>query len=196
MLKQYLKKILKVARQGDAREETYYSTLETLITEFAKSKNKKDVYVTAQPKKTDAGNPDFRVWSGKQKIVGYMEAKTPDKNLDEIEKTEQVERYKTTFPNFVLTNFLEFRFYRDGSLVDKVRIADPMVIYSLRGTPSVENEDGFENLLKKFLSFSFPSITSAQPLAVELAKRTRFLRDEVIAEELREEWSRKDTWVL
>ena len=41
--------------------------------------------------------------------------------------------------------------------------------------------------MEKFFSFSFPSITSAQVLAKELAKRTRFLRDEVIAEELREE---------
>lgn len=53
-LKQYLKKILEVARRGDAREESYYSTLETLLNEFAKSTNKKDIYVTSQPKKTDA----------------------------------------------------------------------------------------------------------------------------------------------
>jgi len=187
MLEQYLKKILEVARRGDAREESFYSALETMLMEFAISKNRQDVYVTSQPKKTDAGNPDFRVWDGKQRIVGYIEAKTPDKNLDDIEKTEQVKRYKTTFPNFVLTNFFELRLFRDGLIVDKVRIADPMTIYSLKGTPFIENEEQFENFLEKFFSFSFPSITSAQPLAVELAKRTRFLRDEVIAEELREE---------
>jgi len=185
--KQYLKKILEVSRRRDAREESYYSTLETLLNEFAKSTNRKDIYVTSQPKKTDAGNPDFRVWDGKQKIVGYIEAKTPDKNLDDVEKTEQVKRYKTTFPNFMLTNFLEFRFYRDGSLVDKVRIADPMAIYSLKGFPRIENKERIESLLEKFFSYSFPSITSAEPLAVELAKRTRFLCDEVIAEEIREE---------
>ncbi|MCK4478389.1 N-6 DNA methylase [Candidatus Bathyarchaeota archaeon] len=178
--------MLKVARQGDAREESYYSALETLLSDFAISKRKKEIRVTSQPKKTDAGNPDFRVWDGRQKIVGYVEAKTPDKNLDDVEKTEQVKRYRTTFPNFILTNFFEFRFYRGSSLVDKVRIADPIAIHTLKGIPSVTNEEAFENLLEKFFSFSFPSITSAQPLAVELAKRTRFLRDEVIAEELRE----------
>lgn len=176
-----------MTRRGDAREESYYSTLETLLNEFVKSTNKKNIYVTSQPKKTDAGNPDFRVWDGKQKIVGYIEAKTPDKNLDDVEKTEQVKRYRTTFPNFILTNFLEFRFYRDGSLIDKARIADPMIVYRLRGTPYVKNEEDFESLMEKFFSFSFPSITSARPLAIELAKRTRFLRDEVIAQELREE---------
>lgn len=176
-----------MARRGDAREESYYPALKDLLNEYAVSTSKKHIHVTINPKKTEGGNPDFRVWDGTQRIVGYIEAKTPDKNLDDIEKTEQVKRYKTTFPNFILTNFLEFRFYRDGSLVDKVRIADPMIIYSLRGTPFVENEEDFENLLEKFFSFSFPSITSALALAIELAKRTRFLRDEVIAEELREE---------
>lgn len=187
MLKPYIKKILEVARRVDAREESYYSIFETLLKEFAASTNKRNIHITVLPKKTEAGNPDFRVWDGKQKIVGYIEAKTPDKNLDEIEKTEQIKRYKTTFKNFILTNFFELRLYKDGLLIDKVRITDPISIYSLKGTPPVENKEDFMNLLEKFFSFSFPSITSAQPLAVELAKRTRFLRDEVIAEELKEE---------
>jgi len=63
MLKQYLKKMLEVSRRRDTREESYYSTLETLLDEFARSTNRKDIYVTSQPKKTDAGNPDFRVWN-------------------------------------------------------------------------------------------------------------------------------------
>jgi len=158
-----------------------------LLNEYAVSTNKKNIHITILPKKTVAGNPDFRVWDGKVRIVGYIEAKTPDTNLDDVEKTEQIKRYKTTFKNFILTNFFEFRLYRDGLLIDKVRIADPMIIYTLKGIPSVKNEETFKNLSEKFFSFSFPSITSAQPLAVELAKRTRFLRDEVIAEELREE---------
>ncbi len=41
-------------------------------------------YDTA-PKKTEAGNPDFRVWDGKQHITGYIEAKDPAiENLDRI----------------------------------------------------------------------------------------------------------------
>lgn len=187
MLKKYLGKIAATARQGDAREESYYSTLASFLTGFANSKGRRNIHVTSQPKKTDAGNPDFRIWDGKQRIVGYVEAKTPDKNLDDVEKTEQVERYKTTFPNFMLTNFLEFRLFRNELMVAKVRIADPVSIYSLKGTPFTKNEAQFEDLLEKFFAFSLPSITSAHQLAVELAKRTRFLRDEVVAEELREE---------
>ena len=42
-------------------------------------------------------------------------------------------------------------------------------------------------LLEKFFSFSIPKVYDAKTLAIELAKRTRFLKDEVIAQELREE---------
>ena len=37
MLKSYLKKIFEIPDQGDAREESYYSTLETLLKEAAQS---------------------------------------------------------------------------------------------------------------------------------------------------------------
>jgi len=106
MLKSYLKRIFEVAKRGDAREETYYSSLEELLKIFADSIKKKQVYVTTLPKKTEAGNPDFRVWDGKQNITGYIEAKKPaEKNLDYIEETEQLKRYLKIFPNLILTNF-------------------------------------------------------------------------------------------
>jgi len=187
MLNSYLRRILETAGLGDAREESYYSALEALLVDFSESTNRRDVHVTILPKKTDAGNPDFRIWDGKQRIVGYIEAKKPDKNLDDVEKTEQAKRYMATFPNFILTNFLEFRLYKNSIPATKVRIANPEIIRSLRSAPLAENEKDLESLLEKFFSFSFPKITSAQPLALELAKRTRFLCDEVVAEEIREE---------
>lgn len=187
MIDSYLKKIKETYQRGDAREESYYSILEDLINNFSEVKNKQNIFVTSQPKKTDAGNPDFRIWDGKQKIVGYIEAKAPDKNLDDFKNTDQIKRYSSTFPNFILTNFLEFRLYKDGVLIDNVQITDHSTIYSYKGLPSVKNEESFLTLLEKFFSFSIPNIKSAKHLAIELAKRTRFLRDEVIEEEIREE---------
>jgi hypothetical protein len=187
LLRPYLNELLTITRQGDAREETYYSALKKLLEDFASLTNRKNVSVTVLPKKTEAGNPDFRLWDGRQRIIGYVEAKPLDKNLDEIEKTEQIRRYLTTFPNFILTNFVDFRFYRNGVLRETIRVSDPSVFFSFKGVPAIKNEEEFDALLEKFFSYSLPSITTAQALAVELAKRTRFLRDAVIAEELREE---------
>jgi len=103
MLKAYLKQIADTANRGDAREESYYSILEKLFYEYCDSTGKKKIHVTVLPKKTEAGNPDFRVWDGKQHITGYIEAKDPTvENLDRIEDTEQLKRYLHTFPNLIL----------------------------------------------------------------------------------------------
>ena len=77
MLKPYLKKIHEITERRDAREESFYSTLEALLNTYVESINRKDVKITTIPKKTDAGNPDFRLWDGKQHIIGYIEAKAP-----------------------------------------------------------------------------------------------------------------------
>ena len=188
MLKSYLKKIFKTANQGDAREESYYATLEELFKKTAQSFGKGKIHITPQPKTTEAGNPDFRVWDGKQHIVGYIEAKAPTiENLDLIENSEQLKRYRNTFPNLILTNFFEFRLYRNGILVNKASIARPFIVHKLKTIPPVEKEPDFTKLMEAFYSFSLPKVYNAKNLAIELAKRTSFLKDEVIAEELAEE---------
>lgn len=192
MLKSYLKKIHEIANRGDAREESYYSTLEGLLESFAESTGKKKARITTIPKKTDAGNPDFRLWDGEQHIIGYIEAKAPIiEDLDMIENSGQLQRYRNTFPNLVLTNFLEFRLYRDGVLIDKALIGRPYIIHKLKTIPPLEKEPDFLNLLEKFFSFSLPKVYEAKTLAVELAKRTRFLKDEVVALRLQEEQDEK-----
>ncbi len=187
MLEEYLQNLFKTMKLGDAREESYYPDLKKLVEDWSET-NKKDISVTALPKKTEAGNPDFRIWDGKEKIVGYIEAKDPKvENLDLVEDSEQLKRYRDTFPNLILTNFFEFRLYRNGQLIEKVSIGRPFIIHQLKMVPPAENQEKFLQLLNQFFSFSIPKTTTAKALAVELAKRTRFLRDNVIAEELKEE---------
>jgi hypothetical protein len=197
MLNAYLKRIFEVAKHGDAREESYYSGLEELIKNYAESVGKKKTHTTTLPKKTEAGNPDFRIWDGQQHIIGYIEAKPPtEDNLDHIEETEQLKRYRRTFPNLILTNFFEFRLYRDGQLVERVQIARPFIVHKLKTVPPVEKAPEFLNLLEQFFAFSLPKSYSAKTLAIELAKRTRFLKDQVIAEELKEETEKGSGHIL
>ncbi len=48
--------------------------------------------MTIQPRPTEAGNPDFRVWDGTSRIVGYIEAKPPTEELlDRIDKAPRTE---------------------------------------------------------------------------------------------------------
>ncbi len=197
MLESYIKGIYETGRTGDATEPSYYQSLVELLEGFAGSVGKKHIQITTLPKKTEAGNPDFRVWDGKQSIVGYIEAKPPTtENLDYIENTDQLKRYRKTFPNLILTNFFEFRLYRNGHLIDKVSIGRPFVLYQLRTIPPIENQDNFLKLLEQFFTFSLPKTYSAKSLAVELAKRTRFLKEQVVVEELREEEEKGAGFIL
>jgi len=191
LLEQYLKNLTDTTRRGDAREESYYKHLDDLIKQFALIQSIKKVDVTILPKKTEAGNPDFRIWDGKNHITGYIEAKAPSvTNLDYIEGTEQLERYCSTFPNVILTNFYEFRLYRDGQRIAQAMIGRPVIAKRLQMTPPVENIDKFKELFEIFFSFSLPKVQTARSLAIELAKRTRFLRDEIIAVEIEENGSK------
>jgi len=188
VLKGYLKEIAETAKRGDAREESYYPALKDLLTKYLDSISKKKIHITMLPKKTEGGNPDFRVWDGKQHIAGYIEAKDPlTENLDKVEETAQLKRYLHTFPNLILTNFLEFRLYRNGIMTDKVLVGRPVILNKLKTAPPAEKEPELLKLFEKFFSFTFPKVYDAKNLAIELAKRTRFLKDEVIAQELREE---------
>jgi len=183
MLKTYLKEVFKVAQRGDDREESYYKALASLMESFARSIKKAKAEVTIQPRKTRAGNPDFRVWYGRDNIVGYVEAKPFSKeNLDTIEEDEQLRRYRSAFANVILTNFFEFRLYRNGELIDKVQIGRPFIAGQLKIVPPVENEGGFIDLLNKFFSFSLPRKYTPKTLAEALACRTHYLRRQVLAE--------------
>ena len=190
ILRDYLTNLNETSSHLDAREESYYKHLDTLIKQYAKLRGIKSVDVTIIPKRTEVGNPDFCVWGDKNHKVGYIEAKAPTtENLDYIENTEQLERYRTTFPNVILTNFYEFRLYRNGEKIAQTTIGRPFIAHKLKSPPPVENVEEFDKLMEKFFSFSLPRIQSARSLAVELAKRTRFLRDEVILVEIEEEKS-------
>ncbi len=192
MLEDYLKALLKTAKQADATEPSYYPALKSLVEALADESGNPKVQVTAQPKKTEAGNPDFRVWDGKQHVIGYIEAKAPNQeNLEVVETSDQLKRYLHTFPNLILTNFFQFRLYRNGELIDSVQIARPFTVYKLKAVPQSEKEKEFLSLMEKFFAFSLPKNYTAKTLAIELAKRTRFLKEQILAQLDSEEAEKK-----
>jgi hypothetical protein len=122
----YLNALFELARRGDAREESHYLALNDLLNTLARAQGR-NIQVTVLPKPTEAGNPDFRVWDGSYQVIGYIEAKAPGANLDQVETSEQLQRYLHTFPNLILTDFYEFRLYRNGVLLERALLARPFV---------------------------------------------------------------------
>ena len=174
VLTTYLKTVAEKTMRQDTTESSYYGAVELLFSDFPLEKGRK-TKVTTLPKPTEAGNPDFRVWDGENFIVGYIEAKLPG-DLDNPRHQEQFQRYISTFPNVILTDFYEFRLFRDGVHIDSATIGRHFVA-KLKQTPNLENSADFERLANKFFEFKLPKTFTAQQLAIQLAKRTRFLRD-------------------
>ena len=66
---QYFKDLHAVDAHGDAREESFYGPLKTMLNAVAEETGRKKISITTLPKSTDAGNPDFRVWNGTDRIA-------------------------------------------------------------------------------------------------------------------------------
>ena len=77
--------------------------------------------------------PDFTIYRGDIEI-GYLEAKDLGLNLRTLKGSnkEQQERYLKALPNLIYTNCFDWEFYRDGTLMASVSIADFQGIIRLK----------------------------------------------------------------
>jgi len=183
ILTAYFKELHKIYMGGNFREESFYPSLKGLIEKCAQLAPRFGVSgVLVQPRKTEAGIPDFLIRKDGT-IIGYIEAKSPDTNLRDVEESEQLKRYRSSLPNLILTNFLEFRLYRRGDITHQIEVGRQFTLNALNHPPVPEKLDLFFELLEKFFSFSIPEIRTSSDLSVELARRARFL-EHIIEEEL------------
>lgn len=166
----YINEVSEKYKTGRAGEHAYRPTFEKLI----KSLDQK-LGVINDPKRTEYGAPDFIFVRG-DLIAGYAETKDIDADLDKIEKTEQVERY-LGYPNLILTNYLEFRFFRNGERYD-----EPIVIGKITdGAVQIQEEflGSLANAITNFFTAKPEAIKSGARLAKILGGKARRIRDNV-----------------
>lgn len=182
----YLATLHEVYSSEEAREESFYPALDILIKEMWKLLKKKEARTVILPKNADVGNPDMVVRDANSRLAGYIEAKAPGKDLDKVEDSPQLERYRQVFPNLILTNFLEFRLYRFGRFIKRVYLCQQVVFIQvgMKLTGDKISGEKFLAMLRQFASYSLPRNRNAGDLAKSLAVRTRFFRDHVVIPEL------------
>lgn len=185
MIQKYLENIYKTYKAGNTAERSYYPDLKYLIEDFLKSKSV-DPSVTIEAKQSEAGIPDFTVRKGKT-LIGYIEAKDLNiEDLQTIEDSEQIKRYKEKLPNFILTNYFDFWLWRrneneeeKGHWIKKIRIGQPKTL-KFNSVPPVQNEKEIFELLQAFFSYFIPERRTPRSLAKELADRATLLPSEII----------------
>ncbi|MFZ2969656.1 MAG: type ISP restriction/modification enzyme, partial [Minisyncoccia bacterium] len=173
-VKDFIQKVIETHNSGHAREHSYRPALKELFEKITELK------VINEPKRSEYGAPDFvflKNTAVKQKIViAYAEAKDIDVSLDDIEKSKQMDRYYG-YSNIILTNGLEFRFYRNTA-----KYTDPIIIGKLQNETIEFFESSFqflEDTIKDFIKQSKEPIKSGSVLAKVMAWKARRIRDNI-----------------
>ena len=121
--------------------------------------------------------PDFAVINHDVPIL-YLEAKDIGVSLDKVEKSEQMARY-FGYANLILTDYVEFRFYRNGLRYEEpIKIAD----YNLKNrtiTPVPENYEHAAKTLLDFTQSHKEPIRSGKHLSKIMGGKAQRIRDNV-----------------
>jgi predicted helicase len=168
-IRSYISNISKSYSSGRATEHTYRGDLAQLIEAIIPG-----IKATNEPKRQECGAPDYILTNKNNLPVGYIEAKDIGMNLRETEKSEQLNRYKESLDNLILTDYLEFRFYRNGEKVHTISIAEAD---NGKITPLKDSWDNFELYLKEFCTYHIQNITSPEQLAKMMAGKARLMKD-------------------
>ncbi|MCK4643355.1 N-6 DNA methylase [bacterium] len=164
----YVNKIKKLYKSGISTEHSYRGDLQVLLTDMVPG-----IIVTNEPKRQECGAPDYII-QRKQVPLGYIEAKDIGIDLNKIEKSEQLKRYLKSLDNLILTDYLDFRFFRYGEKVGEIHLGEVV-----DGKISVfyNNFASFETHIKDFCNFQGQTIKSSSKLAKIMAHKAKLMEE-------------------
>lgn len=173
IFEKYIQSITTKFSYPETSEMGYRTDFEMLLREIFESVN---VTRFDHDAKTSNGNkPDFVVRKHGVPIL-YIETKNIGESLDKIEKSEQMSRYYG-YTNLILTDYIEFRFYRNG-----VRYEEPIKIanYHLKSRIIEPASENYEYAAKTILDFTHSykePIKSGKHLAKIMGGKAQRIRD-------------------
>ena len=171
MTEKYLDGIIRKFKTGKTTEHSFRGDLQDFI-----ERTVVGVQAINEPTRQKCGAPDYIIQK-KNIPIGYIEAKDIDKNLDVVEKSEQLDRYRASLDNLILTNYLEFRFFVNGEHVDTVKVAD-----IVNGKIKVYEKE-YQKLIdhiRNFCDYQGQTIKSPKQLANLMAQKAVMIRDVII----------------
>ncbi|MBI5816005.1 MAG: N-6 DNA methylase [Nitrospinae bacterium] len=176
----YLEALEKEHTKGHDTEHTHRPAFKNLFESLCEG-----LTATNEPKRIACGAPDFIVSQGNVPI-GYIETKDIGLSLDQVEKSDQLKRYREALQNLILTNYLEFRLYIGGELKLEARLAREV---NGKFKPIKEGGNDLGLLLQSFMAAKPPEINNSHELADKMARLARLIR-EIITKALDKESER------
>ncbi len=186
-LQTYRTTVEQLAQTGTATEHSYRAALARLLETLAPGTT-----VINEPRRIACGAPDLAVTAvmGMTRLtVGYVETKDLGLDLESLQRdatqarprTEngrQLQRYLRSLENLVLTNYLDFRWYVEGTLRLQAQLATIDRQRRLTTTPQAQQE--VRALLEGFLSHRAAPISRPAELAQRMARLAHLIRDIVV----------------
>lgn len=165
-IQQYVDQLNTRFKTGISSEHSYRGDLQSLIQDLCPG-----VLATNEPKRIKCGAPDY-ILTRKDIPLGHIEAKDIDTDLSHKKHKEQFDRYRKALPNLIITDYRNFKFYRDGDLVKSITIAD---VEDGRISGKAEQYSEFSNLITNFVTSHGQTIKSSKKLAEMMAGKARLL---------------------
>ena len=167
-IQQYIANVSAIFNKGNATEHSYRGDLQQLLQSLLP-----DVDVTNEPKRIDCGAPDYIInRKGKDVPVGYIEAKDVGVELGHKAHKEQFDRYKAALDNLIITDYLQFHFFKDGQLRASCEIAE---LSNGKIHANSQNFDQFTALIQNFALAITQSIKSPVKLAQMMAAKAKLM---------------------
>lgn len=168
---EYFKEIRTKYKTGDYTEITLRTPLENFIRSLSN-----DYGLIQEPKRTQkVGAPDFKAFNKNVK-VGYIETKDLGTNLDEELESEQIQRYRNSIDNIILTNYSRFILLRGQRTPFDFNLFDIYDLDKEKIIISNERKTEFLRLIETFFAYPLPTIKSSEELAFELSKKAKLLK--------------------
>ena len=163
---EYIDKVNARYRSGISTEHSYRSDLLNLIESLVHG-----ITITNEPKRVACGAPDYIIT--KRNIpVGYIEAKDIGADLTSKTYKEQFDRYRQSLDNLIITDYLTFQFFVNGSATTSITIGE---ISGNKIHPLPDNFERFTDLIKDFCEYVGQTIKSAQKLSKMMAAKAKLL---------------------
>lgn len=171
----YISEISKKYSREETSEYGYRTPFENLLKEIFANIGVKEI---DHDPKTDNGNkPDFIIHKDTVPLL-YIETKDIGVSLDKVEKSAQMGRY-FGYANLVLTDYLEFRFYRNGLPYEEpIKIGE----YNKKERSITPFPNQYEHLARTLTDFTKSHkepITSGEHLAKIMGGKAQRIRDNV-----------------
>lgn len=171
-------KSLQSQKINEITEHSHRSALKTLIESLVGTK----VKVLHEPKREGKfGSPDFKI-THTESIIGYIENKKIEENLDKTIKSDQIKKYQLLSDNILITNYIDWIWIKGGEIQKRETLCYITDIENKKSRLDAAKAEAVGKLLKGFLSQAPKEIADAKKLAEELATRAKLLKDFLLEE--------------